>query len=254
MSPHCRSCSAEFSLGHARTFRDQRLMNLIIAAETTLAPWVKDLGLPTAITAVVTVLAKSIADARRHRSKQTLLDWLARPAATEAFAGDERARNALSELRQTLIFERAFGLRTESKLRDQLLQFADERKDSMRLQEVLEAGRRLSRAAPAVLSEKSYMTHLRILRRMAKPLGYLYVILGYAGFFGGLWVSNALDWEGRLAIAATLLGFVFGGIFVSLGIIFFKQARRIEIIKDFIGWRLRSCPTTTLKGLQPPSD
>jgi hypothetical protein len=212
-------------------------MNLIIAAETTIAPWVKDLGLPAAITAVVTVLAKSIADARRHRSKQTLLEWLARPAATDAVAGDEPALIALRELRQSLVFERAFGLRTESKLRDQLLQFAAERKESMRLQEVLEAGRRLSGTSPASLSERKQMTFFTLLYRIVKPIAYLYIVLGYAIFFGGLWAPDALHLEGREAIVFTSVGVVLGAMFVFGGLFFLKQARRMEIIKDFLGWR-----------------
>src|SRR5262245_41275646 len=98
---------------------------------------IKDLGLPAAITALVTVLANAVIEARKRRSKATLLEWLEQPNATDAFAGDERALTALRELRQSLVFERAFGLRTESELRNQLLQFAYERKAALKFQDVL---------------------------------------------------------------------------------------------------------------------
>jgi len=81
------------------------------------------------------------------------------------------------------------------------------------------------------------MTFLTLQHRIAKPLGYLYVLFGYAGLLGGLWVPGALNLEGREALAFASFGVVFGALSVFLGIFMFRQARRIEIIREFLGWR-----------------
>jgi hypothetical protein len=84
-----------------------------------LATIIKDLGFPAAISVDVTVLVKAFFDVRQRRSKESLLRWLTQASAVEPFKGDERALRALHELQQSLVFERAFGLKAESMLRNE---------------------------------------------------------------------------------------------------------------------------------------
>ena len=76
---------------------------------------------------------KAVSDALQRRSKQSLIDWLAQPLAMEPFKGDDRALRALHELQQLLVFERAFGLKAESGMRNELLLFAESQHESFRL-------------------------------------------------------------------------------------------------------------------------
>src|SRR5215471_17104396 len=55
----------------------------------------KDLGLPAAISAALTVLVKALFDAQQRRSKESLLDWVGQASTLEPFSGDDTALRAL---------------------------------------------------------------------------------------------------------------------------------------------------------------
>ena len=134
----------------------------------------KELGIPAVISGVLLALVKAVSDALQRRSKQSLLDWLAQPSAMEAFKGDDRALRALHELQQLLVFERAFGLKAESGMRNQLLDFAESQHESLRLPQVLDAGLLLSRAGFRRLNDPKLPNKLNNASRIAKWLGYLF--------------------------------------------------------------------------------
>jgi hypothetical protein len=151
----------------------------------------KDLGLPAAISAVLTVVVKALVDARQRRSKESLLDWLTQASATEPFKGDDRALRALHELQQSLVFERAFGLKAEPRLRNELLLFAEAEHEPMRSHEVLDAGRLVSRLPPAQLNSPKQPKVFDVLSRVLKLIGYLNIGAGYLMFVGGIYLVNA---------------------------------------------------------------
>ena len=155
---------------------------------TNVVALAKDLGLPAVITAFVTILANAVLEARKRRSKAALLEWLAQPTNTDAFAGDERVLTSLSELRRSLVFERAFGLRAESELRDQLLQFANERQGTLKFEQVIAAGRWLSRSSAAFAEKKARVMRVSW-RWIYPPMGVLFILLGYASFMLGVWIA-----------------------------------------------------------------
>jgi hypothetical protein len=103
-----------------------------------IATTLKDLGLPAAISGILIALVKALFDLRQRKSKESLLDWLAQPSATEPFKDDDRALRALHELQQSLVFERAFGLKAESRVRNEILLFAESQHESLRFREALD--------------------------------------------------------------------------------------------------------------------
>jgi hypothetical protein len=114
-----------------------------------------------AISVVLLALVKAASDALQRRSKQSLTDWLAQPSAMEPFKGDDRALRALHELQQLLVFERAFALKAESGMRNELLRFAESQHESLRLYEVLDAGRLFSRRGLPQLNSPKQLNGLQ---------------------------------------------------------------------------------------------
>jgi hypothetical protein len=200
---------------------------------------------PAAIAAVLTVLAKTLSDAQQRSSKESLLEWLSQAPSQEPFKGDDRALRGLLELQQSLIFERAFGLKAESKVRSELLQFAQSRRESMRFKEVLDAGRLVTRL-PLRQSQSSHrIKAFRLISRTSKPFGYFYIVLGYFLFNTGMFLANVLEWSGRLELASFAVGLVFGGLVVVIGMYMLKQGRRFEIAAEFLGWRSEADQSST---------
>jgi len=197
----------------------------------------KDLGLPAAISAVLTVLVKAILDSRQRSSKDSLLEWLSRPESRKPFKGDNGALRALDELQKSLVFERAFKLRAESAMRDQLLQFADLNRENMRFQEVLDAGRLVGRLSARRLQSPVQARLMRTCSKAAKPLGFLYFVLGYVILIGGMYLPLAFNWTGQLFLASYAFGSVFGALLVYFGGMMLKIARRFEISASFLTWR-----------------
>jgi hypothetical protein len=191
------------------------------------------LGLPAAISGILVALMKALFDARQRKSKESLSDWLAQPSATDPFKGDDRALRALHELQQTLIFERAFGLKAESGVRNELLLFAESQHESMALREVLDAGRFVPRLPLAQLSKPKQIKTFKVLSRIAKPTAYLCVTMGYILFVVSLYALMYGDRKDWLSDIGGLV--IFGGM-TLLGFYNFKTARRCEIITAFLGW------------------
>jgi|GraSoiStandDraft_40_1057318.scaffolds.fasta_scaffold310111_1 hypothetical protein len=202
----------------------------------------QNLGLPAAISAVLTVLGKVLSDARQRRSKESLLDWLKEPSVTEPFKDDANALEALHELRQSLIFERAFGLKAESGLRNRLLAFAEASHESTKFEEVLDAGRLVSRYSFARLRSPKQINVLRVVSKVCKPTGYVYIGLGYLWFIGGMYLPKALNWSDSLFWASVTVGLVLGGIGVWTGVYMLKLGRRLEIAARFLA-SLSATPT-----------
>jgi hypothetical protein len=202
-----------------------------------LATILKELGLPAAISAVLTVLVKALSDVRQRRSKESLLDWLTQASAVEPFKGDERALRALHELQQSLVFERAFGLKAESTLRNELLAFAEANHESLKFQEVLDAGRLISRVPLARLRDPKRIKAARMLSKGFKPIGYLWIGIGYLWFIVAMSLPVARGWSSGQVLTWVAVGFVYGGLAVWLGVYMLKQSRRYEITAGFLGSR-----------------
>jgi hypothetical protein len=180
---------------------------------------------------------KAVSDALQRRSKQSLIDWLAQPSAMEPFKGDDRALRALHELQQLLVFERAFGLRAESGIRNELLLFAESQHESLRLHEVLDAGRLFARSSPPQLNKLNspkVPNRFKNISRLCKWLGYFNFGIGYILIVGSWYLAmNGLLRWGSLAagVAFGLLLMIVGGFYL------FKWGRRMEIIAAFLSWR-----------------
>ena len=195
------------------------------------------LGLPALISTVLTVLVKTIFDARRRSSKETLMHWLSQTSATEPFKSDERALRALHELRQSLVFERAFGLKVESGLRNELLLFAESRRESMQLQEVMKAGRSLSRLSLARLRNPKLPKALRMNSRVLKPIAYFSICLGYLMFILSMYPAEKMKFDIRLTLIWMAGGLVYGGLILAFGMYLLRRVRRFETVADFLSWR-----------------
>ena len=199
------------------------------------------LGIPAAISAVLTGLVKALSDGWQRRSTEALVDWLGQASALEPFQGDDKALRALLELRQSLVFHRAFGLKTESQLRNELLLFAESKRESTRFHEVLQAGRIFSRAPLDRLDNPKWPKKYERASRVSKVAGYLYIglgyILGYISMIGWMPLPYSLHLTGRLSWASVAFGFVLGTSFVAGGIAMLKMSRRSEIAADFLRWR-----------------
>ncbi len=193
--------------------------------------FLKDLGLPAAIWAVLIALVKALIDTRQRRSKESLLDWLAQPSAMEPFKGDDRALRALHELQQLLIFERAFDLKAESGVRNELLLFAESQHESLRFHEVLDAGRLLSRLPLVQLSSPKVLNAFKG-SRFFKLAGYLSLGFGYILLAGSTYL--AMNGHLRWSTLAGTLGF--GGWMMLMGLYNLKHAR-CEIVAAFLSWR-----------------
>jgi hypothetical protein len=191
------------------------------------------LGLPAAISGILIALVKALSDTRQRKSKESLSDWLAQSSATDPFKGDDRALRALHELQQTLVFERAFGLKAESWLRNELLLFAESQHESMRLHDVLDAGRLVSGLPLEQLGNPKQIKTFKIWSRIAKPSVYFGLGVGYIFFVLNLYLlfhDARQYWRsagGGLAI--------FGGM-ILLGLYNIKNVRRFEIAAAFLGW------------------
>jgi hypothetical protein len=205
-----------------------------------------DLGLPAAISAVLTVLAKAISSSRQRRSKESILDWLKEPSTTEPFKDDDRAMKAMNELQQSLVFERAFGLKTDSALRNQLLAFAEANHDSMKFQEVIDACRHMSKVSLTQLHNPAQLKFLRFTSKISKPVGYIYMVLGYILFIGGMYLPIALESDKYEFLALFLFGLVFGGLVIWFGRIMIKYSRRFKIMESFLrSWADNKCSVSS---------
>ncbi len=198
-----------------------------------IASILKEFGLPAAISGLLIALVKALSDALQRRSKESLLDWLAQPSATEPFKGDDRALRALHELRQSLVFERAFGLKAESRVRNELLSFADSQHESLRFRDALDIGRIVSRVSFSQLGSPKQIKYFRTFSRLAKLAGYSGVVVGYILFCG---FGYFLMTGGLKELRSTAEGLVFGGLMTLGGLYNFKNARRFEIAADFLRW------------------
>ena len=194
----------------------------------------KELGIPAVISGVLLALVKAVSDALQRRSKQSLLDWLAQPSAMEAFKGDDRALRALHELQQLLVFERAFGLKAESGMRNQLLDFAESQHESLRLPQVLDAGLLLSRAGFRRLNDPKLPNKLNNASRIAKWLGYLFLGDGYILLVGSMYFGAKADHLRWPLLAKEI---VTGVSMIVAGFYCIKHARRAEIAAAFLSWR-----------------
>jgi hypothetical protein len=192
-----------------------------------------ELGIPAAISTVLLALVKAVSDALQRRSKQSLIDWLAQPSAVEPFKGDNRALRALHELQQLLVFEKAFGLKAESGMRDELLLFAESQRESLRLHEVLDAGRLFSRLSMAQLNSPKRLNGFKNFSRLGKWVGYFGLGFGYILMAGSTYLAmNGLLHWGTLAGSVSFAAWM-----MLLGFYNLKEARRSEIAAAFLGWR-----------------
>lgn len=198
----------------------------------------KDLGLPAAIPAMLAVVAKAIADHRQRTSKASLLEWLEKPQTRAPFAGDSRALKALDELHKSLIFEAAFKLRADTAMREQLLRFADENRDQLRLAEVLDAGRM---AAGLPLHPHSSLRAKGMFagHKAWKPLGMAFLALGYVVAVTGIYLAIAHEWKSQLPWdwGAAAAGLVFGGLISANGVVMLRTGRRLEVCARFLAWQ-----------------
>jgi hypothetical protein len=190
------------------------------------------LGLPAAISGILIALVKALFDLRQRKSKESLLDWLAQPLATEPFKDDDRALRALHELRQSLVFERAFGIKAESRVRNELLVFAESQHESVRFREALDIGRIVSRFSFPQLSSPKQLKIIKAWSLMAKLAGYSGFVLGYILFFGYLYSV----WTGGVDLREAAQGIALGGIMTLGGIYNVRSARRFEIVAAFLRW------------------
>jgi len=193
----------------------------------------KDLGIPAVISAFLLGLVKLASDALERRSKQSLLDWLAQPSTTEPFKGDDKALRALHELEQLLVFEKAFGLKAEATVRNELLLFAESQHEFFRFQEVLDAGRLLSRLSLAQLGTPKQIKMFKIWSRLAKLAAYSGFVVGYIIFCGYGYLVMTGDFKELRSAAG---GLVFGGLMALVSLYNFKNARRLEIAAAFLTW------------------
>ena len=198
-----------------------------------IATILKEIGLPAAISGLLIALVKALSDALQRRSKESLSDWLAQPSATDPFKDDDRALRALHELQQSLVFERAFGLKAESRVRNELLSFADSQHESLLFHDVLDAGRLVSRLPLAQLGTPKQIKTFKIWSRLAKLAGYSGVVVGYILFCG---FGYFLMTGGLKELRSTAEGLVFGALMTLVGLYNFKNARRFEIAADFLRW------------------
>jgi hypothetical protein len=80
-----------------------------------------------------------------------------------------------------LVFERAFALKAESGMRNELLRFAESQHESLRLYEVLDAGRLFSRRGLPQLNSPKQLNGLKNFSRVAKwglqaPSGFTEIV------------------------------------------------------------------------------
>ncbi|MFT5723858.1 MAG: hypothetical protein ACI9JN_000975 [Bacteroidia bacterium] len=193
------------------------------------------LGLPTAISAVVVVLAKELSGSRQQKSKESLLDWLKDASTTEPFKDDDKAMNALNELRQSLVFERAFGLKADLALRNQLLAFAETNHDSMKLEEITDACRRMqNRVSLTQLPSPMVSQRLKVAVKLSKPIGYICMLLGVISFYGGMVLAIVFHTNNYLSLALVVMGFVLSAFLFVFGRYNVKHSRRVEIVEAFL--------------------
>jgi hypothetical protein len=192
-----------------------------------------EFGLPVAISGLLGALVKALFDALQRRSKESLLDWLAQPSATEPFKGDDRALRALHELQQSLVFERAFGLKAESRMRNELLSFAESQHESLRFRDVLDINRIVSRLSFPQLGGPKQIKYFKALSRFSKLTSYLGIAVGGIVLYG--YVNFIVD-SGLKELRSNAGGLVFGALMWLGGLYNFKIARRFEIAADFLRW------------------
>lgn len=194
---------------------------------------IRDLGIPAMVTGLITLLVNAAVEARRRSSKAALLEWLSQPSIIDAFEGDLRTQQALQELRQALIFERAFGVRVEANIRDELVQFANKLSPLMAFGKTVTSYRLLSECTPGDFELPSTARRLRFLRFAYRWSFFVLIPFSIALCFLGivfLFQQEVIEW---LFFSLTaILGIEVAGKAAS-------KMHEVVAMQHFIKWRMQ---------------
>jgi len=206
-------------------------------AQTVLS-WLKELGVPALLLAVVTAGARALLSLRRRGHQAQDFDILSSPNTSTAVQTDADLAVLVSEARRALIFEATFGFRAEAGCRAALTQFWRDCDGRFTMPEIGQAARRLrwdgNRFTFRHLTARGSLglKQLSLRRWMRTHFAFIQVALILFAYAYLYWFANGVRFSDPFVWinAAMALAFMLAPVWQDW------QLRRLEVADELLEW------------------